>query len=518
MNPILADEALLQFLKDGNYYDFACVTDFSLETTTDIKEVRGPGDGYWRKVRGQRLSYRLNFSSLTLLEFGPPTQFWLMQFQLQMLHVDWKITWHDPVTTLTKEAAGSGLISSSVQAAASTGFATGDFVIEGSGAYTLTDSATTCNATIGLIEIGPGNPDNGSSASVSYEGVTNAARLEYSVDGGPREVIFDPGASGFFYLFGLADGPHTITVWAVCETGVDGESNELVFEVDGGEVAPACAPPGDPFINEIGTDVAVANWDPADPAPAGDYYIEFGPTSTGTVIADGIYPGPYVVLNGLSSGVEYFFRVKSICEAGVSESAFKSVNFTTIGACNVPGTPSMSAITGTTATASWTAPSPAPADGYAWEVLEGVTVVDSGTTAGLSVGLTGLTAGTSYTFRVKSVCQTGVNESGYNSVDFETTGDTQIFWNFNEDLGNGTLVIRKNGVIVVNTTTAGAGNFTAAEDNIIQITLTATTGNITVTDDTTSTEIINEDGSGTFNESFTVELAHDYTINATVTS
>lgn len=516
-SPILGTDVVLQFFKDDAYRTFVCATECSIAIDTDTKDVRGPNSGIWKKKRGQSLSYRVSLNGLIELEGGDPNTFWLVGNQIQMLLLPWKMIFTQPSTGLIKIASGTAIVKASELTSSSTSFANSSFEFEGDGELVLADSATSCNATIGEISVGS-DPDIPGSAIVNYTGVTNAARLEYSVDGAPREVIFDPGANGFFYLFGLSDGPHTLTVWAVCESGVDGENNDLAFEISGGEVGPSCAVPGIPELSDITATSVHLAWTASPSTPLDGYKYQWGLVSTGEIIGQNVVEDLFGDITGLTAGVEYFVELRALCLNFVNMSSWQRVEFTTIGACNVPGSPVMSDITNTTATATWTAPGPAPADGYSWQVLDGVTVIDSGTTPFLSVDLTDLPPGTSLTFRVKALCDAGVNESGYNSTPFETTGDSQIFWNFNEDLGNGSLVIRKNGIIVVNAAAADAGMFTATEDNVIQITLTATTGNITVTDDTASIEILNENGSGSFNESFTVVDGHNYTINATVTS
>jgi hypothetical protein len=84
--------------------------------------------------------------------------------------------------------------------------------------------------------------------------------------------------------------------------------------------------------------------------------------------------------------------------------------------CFVPGVPTASAITGTTATISWTAASPAPSNGYQWEVRtsgaagSGATgLAASGTTGAgiLTANVTGLTQLTGYSVYVRSNCGAG---------------------------------------------------------------------------------------------------------------
>ncbi|MCO6483969.1 MAG: fibronectin type III domain-containing protein, partial [Flavobacteriales bacterium] len=61
----------------------------------------------------------------------------------------------------------------------------------------------------------------------------------------------------------------------------------------------------------------------------------------------------------------------------------------------------------TTATFTWTASTSNPANGYAWEVRQGVTVVASGTTAGTTASASGLASSTAYSLYVRANCGGG---------------------------------------------------------------------------------------------------------------
>lgn len=417
---IQGKKVLLKFYKDTEYIPFLCATDCSLTINTETKDVRTIGDGIWKKKRGQSKSFTLSLNGLIELQETSPVTFWLIEnYDMQMLPVDFEMHFDDAATALKKIVSGRALIVTSILNGVPTGFATSSFEMEGDGALTITDSATVCNATIGLIEIGPGDPDSGYQASVNYTGVTNAARLEYSVDGGPREVIFDPGSDGFFFLSGLSDGPHTITVWAVCESGVDGESNELTFEISGGAAA-SCAAPGAPVMSAVTATSATATWAAASPVPAAGYFWEYGGVVLGTVLGSGYTASLTIGLTGLIEGGEYFFRVKSLCEEGVSESSFQSVEFTAEPAfCAAPGAVTVVDFAEDTVDASWVAASPVPVH-YEWRTIlvSNGSVYAFGETTSTTVTVFGLNTGSEYQFQVRSVCEIGISYSAYSTENF----------------------------------------------------------------------------------------------------
>lgn len=89
--------------------------------------------------------------------------------------------------------------------------------------------------------------------------------------------------------------------------------------------------------------------------------------------------------------------------------------------CNPPTGLTIDDVTDTTVTASWTPPTPAPADGYYWEIrpLLNLGVIEqSNVTPVPSAFAVGLTPSRAYRFYVRSDC--GATDSGFVYVDFIT--------------------------------------------------------------------------------------------------
>lgn len=413
----------MQFFDGSSYLDFACITECSIEFNTGMVDVRTADGGVFREIRPKRHSGQAAMSGVVVIDGGPFKTFDLINdYQLQMLPIPWRMVFDSPETGLQKIVTARSYIERSMVTGPTSGHSIGDFTMPIDGPITVTDGVSLCEAVIGNLEIGPGDPDSGIQATIAWDGVAGAARLEYSIDGGDRLVIFSPGPTGFINLTGLAEGSHTVQVWVVCENGIDGETNSVTFPIDsGGEPGPTCALPGVPEMSEITATTATATWAAASPAPGGGYFWELRFVATGNLAASANTFDLTASLSGMIDGADYYFQVKSLCEEGVSESSYQRADFTAedVPACNVPGAPSISSLAATTATATWSAASPTPGSGYSWQVLQGITVVASGTTASTFVNITGLTANTDYTFQVKSICAVG-SESGYSTVDFTT--------------------------------------------------------------------------------------------------
>jgi hypothetical protein len=185
-----------------------------------------------------------------------------------------------------------------------------------------------------------------------------------------------------------------------------------------------------------------------------------------------------VLEGGLGAGLHSIVIIP-VCDNGYNGETYNDT-FTLAGTggggCDAPTDIVFSAITETTATASWTAPGSPPADGYYWELYIGTSFQTSGTEATTSVNLTGLTGGLTYTFKVRSLCESGVSESGFASNTFDTdppANPTQIQWLFQEiSPAAGRLVIKVNGVAEVDETTPGAGTLMIAGGDEITVDVT----------------------------------------------
>ncbi|ASK30564.1 hypothetical protein CEY12_10785 [Chryseobacterium sp. T16E-39] len=105
--------------------------------------------------------------------------------------------------------------------------------------------------------------------------------------------------------------------------------------------------------------------------------------------------------------------------------AIDNINLS-IPTCLVPTASPVSTITSNSATIAWTAPTPAPANGYAYYIstsnvppVAGTT--PTGTTAGTSANITGLTPNTTYYWWVKSVCSPTDSSIWATGANFTTT-------------------------------------------------------------------------------------------------
>lgn len=148
-----------------------------------------------------------------------------------------------------------------------------------------------------------------------------------------------------------------------------------------------------------------------------------------------------------------------------------TLNVTAASCAGIPTAVTVSAITLTTATVSWTASSPVPANGYQYYVSTSATLPTAGTTPTgttasgvITVNLTGLTANSTYYAYVRNDCGGGNYSSWTAQVVFLTgyctatsTGTTYYINNFSTTGGTANITNNASGF-----SATGYGNFTAS--------------------------------------------------------
>jgi titin len=251
----------------------------------------------------------------------------------------------------------------------------------------------------------PGTPTassvTGNSATISWTAASSSAGItgySYQLDGGAwsafSNVLSVP-------LTGLSYGTaNTIAVRAQ-----DGNGNISVSATGSFSTGPTT--PGTPTVSTVTGTSATVSWsastDSLSPVSGYSYQVNGG---TWTAFSN----TTSFTLTGLSYGTTYTVGVRSQDSAG-NLSAVATGTFTTLP--SAPGIPTASSITGTSATVSWTAATDANGvSGYRYQLNGGSW---SSWASGLSVSLTGLAYGTSYTIDVEA-------EDGAGNVGLSTAG------------------------------------------------------------------------------------------------
>jgi hypothetical protein len=172
--------------------------------------------------------------------------------------------------------------------------------------------------------------------------------------------------------------------------------------------------PGVPSFSGITGTTATASWAAAAGTVAYyQYRLNAGAwTSVGTALA--------VNLTGLAAGSAYTLQVEAVNVTGGGP--VSTAGFTTVALPSAPGTPNFSNITGTTATASWTAAAGSVAS-YQYRVNSGPWI---NVGAALTVNLTGLSPVTSYTVQVEAMNVAGAGAASSASFTTVYYTDTSV--------------------------------------------------------------------------------------------
>ncbi|WP_298393726.1 fibronectin type III domain-containing protein [Flavobacterium sp.] len=173
----------------------------------------------------------------------------------------------------------------------------------------------------------------------------------------------------------------------------------------------ACFPPTQLFTDGLTATSVNIGWAAPTPAPSNGYIYAYGtvndPFSAATITVN--TSNTFAVINNLTPNTTYYFWVKSNC--GTTQTNWVSGgSFTTPAAsgCGLPTQLFSDPESSTAVNIAWTAPNPAPSNGYvyAYGTINDpfATGTIQGSTSQTFALLTNLTPNTTYYFWVKSIC------------------------------------------------------------------------------------------------------------------
>lgn len=320
--PVTGKDAVIMFMKGEEYFPYACAIDIEIAFEMETVSVKTIGDGVWAKPRGQALSYQISLNGV--IKYDDDTQphaFDLLSYLMNMVAVQYRIIFTNDEAAL-KVIEGTALPTNVNLGGGSEGFANGSATLKGDGAVDVRDLIIPCPSSIISIQLVEGG-DYPVIRITDHTG--SPMRYDYSVDGGGfvsqyvtsfiQDLALDPGISA---------GGHTITIIPVCQNGENGQEFTAPFTIIG---VGSCDAPTDVVFSSVTETIATGSWTAPGSPPAEGYYWEL--LQSGTPVQTGSTMTTSVNLTGLTGGLTYTLRVKSLCDAGVSESAFASNSFTT---------------------------------------------------------------------------------------------------------------------------------------------------------------------------------------------
>lgn len=271
----------------------------------------------------------------------------------------------------------------------------------------------------------------------------------------------------------LVADPDGTTFWFTAEWNGASTWNTRIASFTLDPCTPAlCGDPTGLNTSGINDNNATLNW--AAVSSALSYDVDYKASSSATWInAATATTLLSVSLTGLTQGTAYDWRVRATCAAGSGN--YVQSTFTTTAPCTAPTNPVTSAITSNSATLAWTGALGANSYKVEYKTTASATwIVAAAANTGTSFNLTGLTATTTYDWRVSSNCTGGTSTT----VQAQFTTATAPACPGPLDIaGNDT----RTGAALIPFNTDTKGTISPAGDNDYYRFVISTAGTITVT-------------------------------------
>ena len=287
-----------------------------------------------------------------------------------------------------------------------------------------TASAVVCNAPTGInaqsITTNSANihitaPSPAASSYQYYVSTSNIAPTGAGTDTAWTPIMLTQLTPGTTYYFWIRSN---------CGNGIFSSWSSVYSFTT---LAETCAEPTNVAINSISQTGASITFSAAVPAPAGGYQYVVS-TSSGVPTGSGIAAaGSPITVGSLTPGTTYYVFIRSNCSN--TTSAWTTVaTFTTLAneTCGDVSGITVTDVTTSGATVNFTAPTPAPANGYEYVVsTTNTTPTGSGTpVAGSPITLSGLNAGTTYYVFIRALCANASSGWGSSPAFTTTTATT----------------------------------------------------------------------------------------------
>ena len=283
-------------------------------------------------------------------------------------------------------------------------------------AYSASSNFTTDQVGGASCDVAPALSASGiteSSATISWpaiDGVTNHS-YRYRLATGGSWTTGSTTASSVTISGLSADTEYEFRMRASCTTGNSPLGSINFTTTDGG--TPTCDVPSGLASSSVGETTATISWGAV--SIANTYDVRYRETGAASWI-DLSVSGTSTSLSGLTADTDYEYQVQSNCTGEVSGYSASS-NFTTTDgggggtSCDIAPQNLSASTTATTATISWSAVDGANSYTYKNRRTTGGGATN-GTVTSNSVTLTGLIANATYTFNLRTSCDSGNSPAG----------------------------------------------------------------------------------------------------------
>lgn len=225
-NLIQGKDAVLSFYKNA-FVAVLCSTDISLTLTSDVTPVRTKGDGPWKKVTYQNLSYELTLSGLLKFDVANWTGWDMFDNQINFVQVQFQVTFTDDQNNI-RSIRGFAVIKTNTTTINITQLVKQDFLLSGSGSLMIFDGIVPCGTSIDTITV-TGQTAADGIAHISYTFTGPVYQVKYRIDGAGNYVYSSAGVT--IDVPGLTVGSHSVEIIPVCQNDYEGEGLSQDFQI-----------------------------------------------------------------------------------------------------------------------------------------------------------------------------------------------------------------------------------------------------------------------------------------------
>jgi hypothetical protein len=276
----------------------------------------------------------------------------------------------------------------------------------------------TCATPIGISVSGL----SASAATISWIAVTGAAsyNIQYKTNAAAAFTsVTSPTNS--ISLTGLAASTvYTYQVQTVCSSAISSTLSAAASFTT--SAAAICATPVGISVSGISAAAATVSWTAV--SGAASYNVQYK-TSAAAAFTTVTSSTNSLSITGLVASTVYTYQVQTVCSNGLSSALSTASTFTTSAAtgCITPSGAAVSGITANSATITWAAVSGAQAYKVQYKASTATTytLVTSATNTYI---MTGLTSGTTYSYKVQTVCSSSLLSPMTSAATFTTNANS----------------------------------------------------------------------------------------------
>lgn len=288
-----------------------------------------------------------------------------------------------------------------------------------SSAFSSPSTFTTSASTACVVPTGISSSSiTSSSAVISWAAVSGATgyKVQYKTSATATYTSIT-SATNTVTLTGLsASTAYTYQVQTVCSSSLSSSwSTAANFST---LATTTCSTPTGISVANITATGATLSWTAV--TGAASYSIQYK-TAAATSFTTLTSTTNNIAISGLTASTAYTYQVKTICSNGLSSSLSTSATFTTLAAatCTTPSGASVSNITASGANITWTAVTGAQGYKLQYKASTASTYTLVSVTNN-SYAMTGLSAGTTYSYQVQTVCSSSLLSPMTSAATFTT--------------------------------------------------------------------------------------------------